>query len=694
MKIKTIEISGFRQISNATFNLEDRLTFLAGANNSGKTSLVELLNCVFNFGIEKLSGEDFSVVNTQQWVNNVFPKILKYFQEGTEKEHIISNIHNLIFPDTDEKNEVIIEPIKLKIQIDYDATNDDIRNFADYIMDLDPSSSSFYFIYEYNVDNSLFKKNLKKNYDKLEHRIRKELSGSRKNNDKNIKKIILKVYFESLSESIRFTDSNFANGGKIDRKDFIKLFNFQKIMAGRTLDDTSTDRSKILSKNIVDIASEDKNWAQTIESLPDTILEAIENKDIEQLIKNTSIGSLKNTMSSISTTNGGQANEIIINMDITEESIKSLIKNITSAQYMLDNHYLNESSQGLGYSNLVYMHLQLEKFKKSIDPFLVNLFVIEEPESHMHPQMQYVFSQYLLTYFASKPELQGFITTHSHEVVRGAELSQLRVLRKIDSFKCALYDLRTFHNLSADKPELLDFYNYFYAISFPDIIFADKVILYEGDTERMLINSLLKADQTPFPKLKSQYLSFVQVGGAYAVNYEPILKYLDIKSLIITDIDYGKECNTENKIKVSESTNDSINKLLNMKEKTENKKTINEIYSFRGDNRQYVLIGDNICLTFQGEKDGYTRTLEEAMLCKLYNIKVFDTLTKDQWKDKKNRDKLKYSIPNADNPIGVRHIINSTSKNKTDFMYSAVLNNKLIDTLPYYIEEGLKWLEK
>ena len=187
MKIKTIEISGFRQISNATFNLEDRLTFLAGANNSGKTSLVELLNCVFNFGIEKLSGEDFSVVNTQQWVNNVFPKILKYFQEGTEKEHIISNIHNLIFPDTDEKNEVIIEPIKLKIQIDYDATNDDIRNFADYIMDLDPSSSSFYFIYEYNVDNSLFKKNLKKNYDKLEHRIRKELSGSRKNNDKNIK---------------------------------------------------------------------------------------------------------------------------------------------------------------------------------------------------------------------------------------------------------------------------------------------------------------------------------------------------------------------------------------------------------------------------------------------------------------------------------------------------------------------------
>ncbi|MFZ2708810.1 MAG: hypothetical protein WAZ70_06530, partial [Leptotrichiaceae bacterium] len=187
---------------------------------------------------------------------------------------------------------------------------------------------------------------------------------------------------------------------------------------------------------------------------------------------------------------------------------------------------------------------------------------------------------------------------------------------------------------------------------------------------------------------------FVQVGGAYAVNYEPILKYLDIKSLIITDIDYGNECSTKNEIDVSKSTNDSINKLLNMKVKTENTKTIKEIYPFREDNEPYFLIGDNICLTFQGEKDGYTRTLEEAMLCKLYNIKVFDTSTKDQWKDKRNRDKLKYSIPNTDNLIGVRQIVNSTSKNKTDFMYSVVLNNKLMDTLPYYIEEGLKWLEK
>ena len=44
MKIKTIQISGFRKILKATINMEDDITVIAGANNSGKTSIVELFN--------------------------------------------------------------------------------------------------------------------------------------------------------------------------------------------------------------------------------------------------------------------------------------------------------------------------------------------------------------------------------------------------------------------------------------------------------------------------------------------------------------------------------------------------------------------------------------------------------------------------------------------------------------------------
>lgn len=44
MKIRTIQISGFRKILKATINMEDDITVIAGANNSGKTSIVELFN--------------------------------------------------------------------------------------------------------------------------------------------------------------------------------------------------------------------------------------------------------------------------------------------------------------------------------------------------------------------------------------------------------------------------------------------------------------------------------------------------------------------------------------------------------------------------------------------------------------------------------------------------------------------------
>jgi len=41
---------------------------------------------------------------------------------------------------------ILISPITLKIQVDYDKEQDDIRCFADYIMELAPQNSSFFFL--------------------------------------------------------------------------------------------------------------------------------------------------------------------------------------------------------------------------------------------------------------------------------------------------------------------------------------------------------------------------------------------------------------------------------------------------------------------------------------------------------------------------------------------------------------------
>lgn len=148
--------------------------------------------------------------------------------------------------------------------------------------------------------------------------------------------------------------------------------------------------------------------------------------------------------------------------------------------------------------------------------------------------------------------MQGILTTHSHEVVQTASISQLRVLRQLSPFRCKLFDLHVFYDTLQTDKNLLEFYDWFYAVNFPDIVFADKIILYEGDTERMLIKNILRS--TEFEPLRNQYVSFVQVGGAYGYNYRPIIDFLGIKSVIITDLDYDKAALSESKVLASHST--------------------------------------------------------------------------------------------------------------------------------------------
>ena len=72
----------------------------------------------------------------------------------------------------------------------------------------------------------------------------------------------------------------------------------------------------------------------------------------------------------------------------------------------------------------------------------------------MHPQMQNVFSQYLFAYYSKESAMQGFVTTHSHEVVRNSRISQLRVLRQVRPFECCLYDLHKFIDEEMIKAKL------------------------------------------------------------------------------------------------------------------------------------------------------------------------------------------------------------------------------------------------
>ena len=713
MKLENIIIENYRQFDTAELAFDQGITILAGANNSGKTSLINLIRSVFVDEKNDYSVSDIPAKNMQEWIDWGYPVFADFFKSGKSVDTIDAELVNLIIPEDDAVPSHLMNTTCVKIHVSYDPDIDDIKMFADYIMDLDEEVHDFYFLFDYEVTRSKFLRAITDNYDKLKRRFDeieedkiKVLSSSDKNLENNIevkerylKQLIVSIYVKSMVTFGYFCDKEFKNKCRFDDiKEFRKLFHFCFIKASRPLDDDELDHSHMLSKQMIRMVKLDDGWNELVERLPDELLKPIQEKKIDKTVRDTSLKSLKDTINALEQTNGGKSGELMLDMQVTEDDISELLQRITTATYNVDGYYLGESSQGLGYSNMIYIHLQLKEYEKGVDPLKVNMFFLEEPESHMHPQMQQVFIKYLMDYYHTK--LQGLITTHSNEMVRTVGLSHLRVIRHAGNFKSKLYDISTLlkdlkksENLS-DK-ELANFFDWFFEIGYSEIVFADKAIFYEGDTERLFIRKAMTLEK--YKKLSQQYVAFIQVGGAYAKNYEKLIRLLGIKSLIITDIDYEKEKLTVADIEDSTITNATIKHFYSLNHPTDNA-LVKNLYAWK--NTKENIMDNLIYICFQTDHDGYARTLEEAMLNKYFSMSVTDLYKKSEWVQKRKDSKLDFSIPNKKNDkkisdedmVSIRDILVSTSGNKTDFMYSVIMNGYVENIMPEYIDGGLLWL--
>ena len=708
MRLVSITIENYRQFESAELTFDEGVTVLAGANNSGKTSLINLIKNIFGEVNLNYSMLDIPAKNMKEWVDRAYPVFRDFFIAGKTVEQVEGDLVNAIIPKDDTASAHLMKTTTVN------PTTDDIKMFADYLMDLDETKHDFYFLYCYEIMRTRFRTAIIDDFEKFKRRFeeieedKKILTSQPEERAENsiavkeryLKRLIVNEYIQSAILTGYFCDKDYSNKCKIDElKEFRQLFNFRFIKASRPLDDDESDHSHMLSKQMIKMAKLDDAWNGLIERLPDELLRPIQNTEIDKKIRDTSLKSLKETIAALEQTNGGKSGELMLDMQITEEDISDLLQRITTAAYNVDGYYLGESSQGLGYSNMIYIHLQLKEYEKSINPLKVNMFFLEEPESHMHPQMQQVFIKYLLDYYQSK--LQGLITTHSNEMVRVAGMSHLRVIRHGGDFKSYLYDLSSILRELKGSTELSDnelakFFDWFFEIGYSEIVFADKAIFYEGDTERLFIRKAMTLDK--YKKLGQQYVAFIQVGGAYAKNYEKLIRLLGIKSLIITDIDYGKDEIEVDKIRESESTNATIKHFFAINNPHAESPKAKNLYAWK--TAKGNIIDDMIYICFQCDSDGYARTLEEAMLNKYFSMNVSTTFMRKEWKKKQENSNLKYSIPRKknnhkvldDDAVSIRDILESTSGNKTDFMYSVIMNDYVEKMMPEYIDGGLKWL--
>ena len=71
---------------------------------------------------------------------------------------------------------------------------------------------------------------------------------------------------------------------------------------------------------------------------------------------------------------------------------------------------------------------------------------------------------------------------------------QNRVLRIDELLKSSIYDMNLFKQ-NLDTEEERQFFSFLFSINYSDLIFANKVIMYEWDTEKLYIEKILSLDE-------------------------------------------------------------------------------------------------------------------------------------------------------------------------------------------------------
>ncbi|QOJ31430.1 MAG: AAA family ATPase [Gammaproteobacteria bacterium] len=187
---------------------------------------------------------------------------------------------------------------------------------------------------------------------------------------------------------------------------------------------------------------------------------------------------------------------------------------------------------GLGFNNLIFMAVVLSELAKNPEASYRGL-IIEEPEAHLHPQLQAVLLGYLETIKTAEGEkpVQLFVTSHSPNFASIANLDTLTCLVDMEG-KIEAFFPRTIE-FPAGKREKLERY---LDVTRAELFFARRVIFVEGAAELMLVSVL--AEKCGH-KLREHGISLISVEGLNFDSFLPLFgeKALRIPVAAITDAD-------------------------------------------------------------------------------------------------------------------------------------------------------------
>ena len=678
MEIKKICIQHYRLLNDFSLELKNDLSLIVGKNNCGKTSVLSVLEKIFNKNSNRnLVWEDINLNHRRE----IFESIKR-----------VSDI-----PDSELSS---ILGINLQIWIQY-SESDSYQNIQGFMMDLNPENNFIILEFSYIIPIQKLREissltcGFADDFSKFESFMKKNLN----------KFFEIQIYsrgYNPITQEMTEEKSDLH-----EMKDVHKIIKVRGISASREVSNKENNHS--LSKtsnrfyklnNGEEINSNANNLLQSaILKADETLTRAYSGDDGVEGIFTSVFERVKRFGGNDSET------ELAIHSSLSE---KDILSNNTTLYYKHDDSLLPETYNGLGYLNLYGIIFEIETLMADIknEPADINLIYIEEPESHTHPQLQYIFIKNIKDLLKEHNDelkesgdfscIQTLITTHSSHIVSDCNFDDL-IYFKRDNGTAVSKAFNSLKEEYGDEQLGYKFVKQYLTLNSSELFFADKVICVEGDTERILIPTMMQKVDTTNPinqasntmPLLSQNISIIET-GAHSQVFRKLFDFLGIKVLIITDIDPANK-NEKNRltscsaVDATSTTNTSIKSFFNI--------SGDEVFSIVAQKSaaEKITSDDRIRIAYQIPEDenGYQpASFEDAFislnkqfiinqkagLIKFEALKDFD--------DSEIEDFYKFA----------RDKVNKKSAFASSLLYFEGEENTW--KVPNYISEGLLWLRE
>ena len=524
MHIHKVIVRNFRLLADAELVLEDQTTLVVGRNNSGKTSLSEAIRRFLVDQKPNFQIEDFSIASYDR-----FCEALKAKNAGRQDDEI----------------RALIPSIELRLLFRYDPQQPEFGALSDFVIDLDPDSNEALVVARYELRDGAI------------HALFADQPADDLTNEGRL------AFFQVLREripslfvaSIWAVDPNDSTNRKQMPVSALRsLLKTGFVNAQRGLDDDTSRDADVLAKILEGLFAAAKS--PTADKEEQLIAQALQEavSDIQKRIEGGFREGLRKLMPTLRTFGYPGLDGSELETETTLD-VERLLSRHTKVRYA--GHHgilLPESYTGLGIRNLIFILLQIVSFYRTFraEPTApgVHLVFIEEPEAHLHPQMQEVFIRQVsriaqqLSVQEGTPlpwPVQFIVSTHSSHVANAAGFEAIRYFlpASVGGIRhTKIKDLR--EGLRETSEDHRRFLHQYLTLTRCDLFFADKAVLIEGTSERLLLPVIiekLEKTEPDAPKLSSQYMTTMEVGGAYAHIFFGLLDFLELRTLIITDLD-------------------------------------------------------------------------------------------------------------------------------------------------------------